>query len=198
MQPEIFVFPETSVYDERVVITIDGLPPRKEATIRLSFTWDKAVWSSFATFSADEECNIDLTKTAPRSGTYQGIDSMGLFCSAELIGVPELSSAQQTGTRETPPAVEMRLVAEVAGEIVASRTLSRRVTRTNVEQRVVTEQGLAGILFIPPGDDPRPALIFLGGSGGGVPEGFALPFADEGYVTLALGYFGAEGLPSTL
>jgi dienelactone hydrolase len=46
-------------------------------------------------------------------------------------------------------------------------------------------------------DGPRPGVLLLGGSGGGVPGGGG-PLALAGYPTLALAYHGVEGLPETL
>jgi dienelactone hydrolase len=50
---------------------------------------------------------------------------------------------------------------------------------------------------MPPGG-PHAALIFLGGSGGGLSEYFAALLSSYGYATLALAYFGIETLPRAL
>jgi dienelactone hydrolase len=54
---------------------------------------------------------------------------------------------------------------------------------------------LVGTLFRPGSDGTRPAIIVLGGSEGGLWESPAALLASHGYVALALGYFGIEGLP---
>ena len=62
----------------------------------------------------------------------------------------------------------------------------------------VREGGLVGTLFLPPGSAPRPAVLALGGAGGGLSEGAAETLASEGFAALALAYFGLEGLPREL
>ncbi|MCW3846741.1 hypothetical protein OF829_05780 [Sphingomonas sp. LB-2] len=60
--------------------------------------------------------------------------------------------------------------------------------------------GLVGAIFHPPGGALRPGLLVLGGSEGGLDgaAGLARPLAAQGYVTLALAYFGTAGVPATL
>lgn len=65
----------------------------------------------------------------------------------------------------------------------------------------VTDEGLVGTLVLPPNVGPmrrRPAVVTLGGSEGGLRVGAARAFAQEGFVALALAYFGIEPLPAEL
>ena len=62
----------------------------------------------------------------------------------------------------------------------------------------VEEEGLVGTLFCPHTPGPHPAVIALGGVGGGLREGGAEALASEGFAALALAYFGVEGLPREL
>jgi dienelactone hydrolase len=67
-------------------------------------------------------------------------------------------------------------------------------------RRPVDREGLVGELLLP-GTQPRgplPAVLVLHGSEGGLHKQYAQALAGEGYVTLALAYFGAEGLPQGL
>lgn len=66
------------------------------------------------------------------------------------------------------------------------------------ELLTVDEDGLVGEFWAPGDPDGRrPGILYLGGSGGGVPFGGG-PLALAGYPTLALAYHGADGLPDTL
>lgn len=69
---------------------------------------------------------------------------------------------------------------------------------TRGHQRPVEEEGLIGVLFCPPTPGPHPAVIALGGVGGGLRKGGAEALASEGFAALSLAYFGVEGLPSEL
>lgn len=62
----------------------------------------------------------------------------------------------------------------------------------------VEEEGLVGTLFCPSTPGPHPAVIALGGVGGGLREGGAEALASEGFASLALAYFGVEPLPREL
>ena len=67
-----------------------------------------------------------------------------------------------------------------------------------VIRRPVEEEGLVGTLFRPSAPSAYPAVITLGGAGGGLSEGGARSFASEGFAALALAYFGADTLPREL
>jgi uncharacterized protein len=69
---------------------------------------------------------------------------------------------------------------------------------TRGHRRPVEEEGLVGTLFCPSTPGPHPAVIALGGVGGGLREGGAEALASEGFASLALAYFGVEPLPSEL
>ena len=64
----------------------------------------------------------------------------------------------------------------------------------------VRDDGLVGTLFAPAGDDRRPAVLAVGGSGGGLSfaDAIAPLLASHGYTSMALAYFRMEGLPATL
>ena len=65
-------------------------------------------------------------------------------------------------------------------------------------RRPVEGEGLVGTLFFPSTPGPHPAIITLGGAGGGLSEGGARTLASEGYAALALAYFGLDPLPREL
>ncbi|HET7480921.1 MAG TPA: alpha/beta fold hydrolase [Rubrobacteraceae bacterium] len=67
-----------------------------------------------------------------------------------------------------------------------------------VVRRPVDERGLVGALFHPPSSAAHPAVVALGGAGGGLSEGGARTLASEGFAALALAYFGTGSLPEDL
>ena len=67
-----------------------------------------------------------------------------------------------------------------------------------VIRRPVEEEGLVGALLRPSAPSACPAVITLGGAGGGLSEGGARSLASEGFAALALAYFGADTLPREL
>lgn len=67
-------------------------------------------------------------------------------------------------------------------------------------ERIDVAGGLVAHLFRPPGPGPHPAVLILGGSGGGIgwQDEMGQLLAGRGFVTLALAYIGMEGLPDAL
>jgi uncharacterized protein len=59
---------------------------------------------------------------------------------------------------------------------------------------------LVAVLHLPDGAGPHPAVVVLGGSGGGVASAnlFGRPLASQGVAALCLAYFAMEGLPAGL
>ena len=77
----------------------------------------------------------------------------------------------------------------------ATATLTQTLMGPGVTREPLAEDGLVGTLFLPPGEGPHPAIMILNGSGGGINEPRAALWASRGVAALALGYFGAPGLP---
>ena len=84
-QPVTFsVSPDPALMDDRVTITVTGLPPGRNVTIRAqSRDQGGRWWRSSAVFTAQRDGSIDLSAQAPISGSYAGADAMGLFWSME-------------------------------------------------------------------------------------------------------------------
>jgi dienelactone hydrolase len=189
--PRIEISPLKARIDERVSMQVLGLEPNQTVTLRARMRDDvERDWSSYASFRADATGAVDVSSQPALAGTYQGTDQMGLFWSMvgqldDGNGLPSFMKAPLTTT----------LTAEAGGEVVASATLERTPHAPGVQVIPVREQGLVGTLFRPDSDVLCPAIIVLGGSEGGLSESPAALLASHGYVALALGYFGIEGLP---
>jgi dienelactone hydrolase len=192
--PRIIVDQPSALYDTAVSIVVEGLVPENPATLTATFHIPGSVpWRSHATFTADSDGRVDLTRQAPVAGTYGGVAPMGLFWSASPVRA------------ETPAAPDgvmrpriVRLEAEAAGLSSANVTLERRWAGPGVTRLVVNEGGVIGTLFLPPGAGPHPAVIVLGGSDGGISEHRSALLASHGYAALSLAYFRRHGLPRSL
>ena len=185
------------LFDETIRIGVSGLPAGRFVTVRLEQHDTAGLWRSHAIFVADNSGGIDLSRMAPLSGTYSGIAPMGLVWSVQRDGAVE--------PREAFPAPDLspvtaQLMAEIDGVVVATATRARHPVAPDVEVTPVRENGLVGMFYRPAGDQPLPAMLVLGGSGGGMlgPESYPGGLASQGYAVLALAYFGIEGRPSQL
>jgi dienelactone hydrolase len=144
---------------------------------------------------ADAGGEVDLAAARPVEGSYAEPDPMGLVWSMELVTAPGEASCRGEGP--LPPTV-ISFTAEIEGQVVAEATAERVRLAPGVRRTVVRERGLVGTLFLPPDPGPHAGIILLGGSEGGLHEPDAALLAAHGYATLALAYFGVEGVPTDL
>lgn len=174
----LVVTPDTVLLDERFDITLSGVAPAQEVTIRVD--GNRGTWRSSGTFRSDAQGRVAVA------------DPMKLIWSA--TGTPRPGGAQGSGVQ---PWV---VTAEFEGRVVATDTLWRRVLAPAVRVVRVNERGLVGTAYFPPGSERRPAMIVLGGSVGGIPApgAYSSGLASRGYVVLGLAYFNAEGLAPQL
>jgi dienelactone hydrolase len=66
-----------------------------------------------------------------------------------------------------------------------------------VRRTEIDSNGTVGVVFEPAGESDH-FVVMLGGSSGGIPERPARRLAEHGLTAFALGYHGAQGLPSAL
>jgi len=182
--------------DEEIGIRLAGFPAQTQVKVSAMMTDDLGrLWSSEATFTADEEGCADLATRTPELGTYRTADAMGLIWSMALD--PEEKDLSLFAKTDLEPTT-IQLAAALSGHPKATATLEQIHIAEGVERIPVRENGLRGMYFAPPGDGPYPAVVVIGGSGGGLQEGQAALFASHGIAALALAYFAFEDLPAVL
>jgi dienelactone hydrolase len=192
-QPRLVVAPERPNLDTELHIRLVGLPPGVEVRLRASLRDPRGgEWRSSATFRAAANGAIDLRRDAPASGSYGGVDPMGLVWSMEPVEEPPPNRPA-----DFLAPTRLRLVAEVAGAEVAAVEVERRRVPEGLARTDVREGGLVGTLYCPDGGDRLPGVLLLGGAEGGMHEDDAALLAAHGYVALALAYCGMPGLPAT-
>lgn len=188
-QPSIEVSSPISLIDEEISIHIENLNPNEKYWIEAeTLDGGEAKWSSSALYQSDENGKVQLESQPSLEGSYIGIDGMGLF------------SSMQSTAKMFKLQAESRITLNVVqnSEKLASSQITRLKKSPNVQRISIKEDGLVGILFLPPSEKPLPLIICLTGSNGGFSENSAQLFASHGFAAFALGYFGAEGLPSNL
>jgi dienelactone hydrolase len=177
--------PDPADVTDRLSITVDGLAPGERVTLHASFADLGTEWASEATFEADADGRVDLTRDAPVAGDYEGVRPMGLVQFAERVGDDPVD------TRTGADATLLELCALVDGDVVAETTVTRRVA-PGVERTALDPErdGLAGSLYVPGAGGPHPGVVAFHGSGGEPAGRKARLLASEGYAVLALRYFG--------
>lgn len=198
---QIEIAPNPSFIDEDVSIRVRGVPPGAHVTLRAEVNDDAdRIWRARATYVADAAGSIEIASQNSLDGTYRDCDGMGLFWSMELEAAAH--GGRATFRKDSPAADVVALTAEIADQTIATRKIERRWLAPGTQVRDASEdaneEGVAGRLFIPPGREPHPIVIVLGGSGGGYDLDKAAVLARHGFATLSLAYFGLPGLPPWL
>lgn len=191
----IRVEPDQPLFSQSVEITVTGVEAGTEVTIRARMLLEDGIWESWAMFEADDDGRVDLTSQRPLRGTYQEVDSMGLFWSMSLETEKDVLEDEDDDVTSTV----VHLIVERDGEEIATTEFERHFAVPGIETTDVRERGLVGKFYEPVGDGPHDAVILLGGSEGGIPNWqTASLLASHGYAVLATAYFGMDGLPNSL
>jgi dienelactone hydrolase len=122
---------------------------------------------------------------------------MGLFWSMDVIAQPQQGADHHSAPG---PRREMKIDLEADGKVITTATVIRLHVAEDVRSVEVRDNGLVAKLYEPVKGGPRPGILVLGGSEGGIrsAESRAAILASHGYAALAVAYFGMDGLPPRL
>lgn len=194
------VAPTQPLMDDRLSILLSGLPPNRLINVRAkSKAQDQLWWRSEAVFNSGPKGTIDLGTQAPVSGTYRGVDGMGLFWSMKPDAVPKSGDHAFFSITDWFQPIVTEMEAADADQVLGSVAIQRRFAKPGIHCTAITEVGIYGLLCDPGDGQRHPGVMLLGGSEGGLglPDAAVL-LASRGFTTTSLAYFGGEGLPSTL
>jgi dienelactone hydrolase len=191
-----------SLADQAVHLGVSGLRSREQVTIESRATdVHGEQWHAEAMYAADKSGRIDLDHATPVTGSYEGVDGMGLFWSMNPIdGDPDQSSFVPP-LKDDKPTAEIQFSVRSGDKTLATSTLTRRwlTDSVTVKRLTLSAHKVDGYLFKPPGSAKHPAVLLFGGSEGGIGS---LPtaslLASHGYPVLVLAYFHDTGLPTQL
>ena len=152
-------------------------------------------WSSSATFTASAQGDFDLSKQEPIEGSYSGVDSYGLLWSMTMPDPP--AEDWQAPTPADFAEISFTLV---QNEGTLAETICKQVIIPDLRQEELQDELYADIFFPKEASRKSPAILLLGGSGGGKAWARRVGslLANEGYVTIALAYFNEGQLPKHL
>jgi dienelactone hydrolase len=188
------VTPERPTFDTELHIRLSELPAGVRVTIHADTTDPRGWrWRAKAVYAVLGDGTVDLASDAPLSGSYDGVDPMGLIWSMRRDRKPEPGHV----TDHLAP-TRLRLTAEVDGAEVAHAEIWRMRVPDGLIRADVRENGLVGVLYRPGGGERLPGVVLLGGAEGGMHEDDAALLAGHGFAVLALAYYGMPGLPPTL
>ena len=102
-EAELTVSPRQSLVDEKISITVKGLSPGQPITLTAKLIGDsKEEFESYGHFVADEAGKICVEEHPCLSGTYTGVDPMGLLWEyAAFTRTTKWPKAEQERRHET-------------------------------------------------------------------------------------------------
>jgi hypothetical protein len=179
------------VGDPKLDIRLVNLAPNQKVTV-VAHTGRNVARVSRLVGIADAKGQFDLRgsyEPSPKTGAPFRI----LWDSKED---PSVEPMKQVGLYHFRAEVDEKRVASGSFQIDNGLRQEPKVTRVEVTQR-----GLHGEFFVPPGNGPFPGAIVLGGSEGGLglhTRLKAAALARHGFACLALAYFNYPNLPERL
>lgn len=183
------ITPLESKTNEPISIQIYTNEPSRQIVIKASTKDDRQeTFKSEATYISDENGLIDLNLHAPIEGNYKGIDVHGLFWSMQ-------SKKGRMFTKHSSDPLVIKIEVYCNGELWGSEQITRTFYQKNIIKTVLNDDAIVGTLFYPENGDSLPAVVIVGGSDAAIHESSAALLANEGYLVLALAYFGQKGLP---
>lgn len=176
-------------FDRDLQVEVTGAPPRAMVTLEAEAV-DAAgqTWRSKNAYATDAEGRVDLARDAPIEGTYEGAHAAGPFWS--------MTGARRFVTTRGDATLVLRL--SQGASVLAERTVAWRspVGAAGVEVVSIRSKALTANYYRPKErDELHPAILLLGGSGGGFNTERAALLATHGFAVLDVAYFDAPGRP---
>lgn len=198
-------------------IEASGLTPGQRVrvhAVRMFSTWERAPsgsWRqaarplhSWADFLADKDGRINLWRTGPLAGTYNGIDGYGILWSGRPIkpAVPDIFLPKGESFERMKDGETMIFLA-IENDVV-DRRMFTTAQAPGIKLVDIAKGRLNGAYAAPVDGQKHPVLILLHGSEGGDRDSaraMALRFAGQGYAAFAFNYFAwdlkkLEGVPN--
>ncbi|KAG7236615.1 hypothetical protein INR49_000739 [Caranx melampygus] len=188
------------LFDEPVQVKVSGLRSRQVVALRARSTDERGVeFSSSATYRADGSGEIDLDRDSSLSGSYVGVEPMGLLWS---MRPNTLHKKFQIKNSLHPHVVRFSVheeeEEEEEGRMLAEATNERILIGDGVICRPVKDGNIRGVLFTPPGDGVFPAVLDLYILGGDLSEKRASLLASRGFVVLSVVAYGHDDMPKNI
>jgi dienelactone hydrolase len=193
----VSVRPLVSLADQAVTIRVTGLVPGELATVQVRSTDASDVrWQSSASYRVGAGGELDLDRAPALSGSYLGVSGMGPIWSMQPEG-PDPAGGYFWNAEPLTFTVSV----SVGRERVAAASFQRKFSSgpLTAGKETLAADGFIGSFWRPAvATARRPAVMVLGGSGGGLPVRLPALLASSGYPALGVAYFKEPGLPQTL
>jgi len=187
-RPQVIITPNEAMMDQKVSIQLVNFIPDQIITLHTRLSYQGHQWRSHATYQVNSRGMVDLTVEPALSGSYDGVEPMGLFWAMAPV-------EEKLGERA---ANIMQITVTINNHLVAAGEFRPILVKPGIIKKVVRSNGLVGTFYYPGDPGVYPGVIILDGPEGGLNETQAATLAAHGYATLALAYAGVETLPRQL
>eukprot|EP00092_Neocalanus_flemingeri_P010182 GFUD01010972.1.p1 GENE.GFUD01010972.1~~GFUD01010972.1.p1 ORF type:complete len:353 (+),score=77.13 GFUD01010972.1:24-1082(+) len=193
---QLSAFPQESLIDEKVTIEGKFLPKHFDVTLETSLKDEsqRMNFQSACHYRTDSQGVFCTNTQAPAPGSaYNGVHSSGPLWSAQ----PQKGSMVRLWPHDIMKSLEYNFLLKnrETGEVLASEKITKSFVNKDVRRIVVKTGRIRGTLFVPPKPGPGIITLYGGVNKGKVPEDRAAMLASQGFVTLALAFFGVDDLP---
>lgn len=194
-RPAIIIHKLHTYIDEEIDIKVINCNQNEMITLKAKMRDDSGkIFESRATFKANKDGIVSLSHVKPVEGSYNEIDSSGLFWSME-------DSQSRHGdffVKRNSNSITVDLSLEISGETLDTVKITRQFYKEDIKKEVMKSNEFTGVLYHPVKEVSYPGVLLLGGSDGGYLDPAAALLASYGYTVLALAYFGVENVPNNL
>lgn len=211
MSYEIVINDPKQIMDERLDIYIKGFEGFEKVTIILEtkcfyninapMNFSEATyWKSEAIYLSDTSGVVSVNTSTSIGGDYLGVRDMGLFETLRPMEVVKQKRVIDLNRVQLKEKVTYQITAVLANRIIAQESFDRWYKKESIQYMDIIKKSWQGRLFFEGPNNPRPAIIVLSGSDGGIgkAQNIAMLLSNYGFVTMAISYFGMSKQASNL
>ncbi|XP_029987060.1 acyl-coenzyme A thioesterase 3-like [Sphaeramia orbicularis] len=192
---KLSVYPSRGLVDEKFTVLVQKAPPGFQMTIHaLHQSEDGNSLEAFAHYTADACGTINLSEDPSMGGTYVGVEPMGLLWSLKPApgskpGIRLSKKNVQTPMEFTISVYKGHQTEGFVDQVqLACVVVERWYMAPGVRRVPITEGGLIGVLFLPPGSGPFPRVLDLWGGGVDLLETRSALLASHGFASMTINY----------
>uniref|UniRef100_A0A672YFJ2 Acyl-CoA thioesterase 19 n=1 Tax=Sphaeramia orbicularis TaxID=375764 RepID=A0A672YFJ2_9TELE len=192
---KLSVYPSRGLVDEKFTVLVQKAPPGFQMTIHvLHQCEDGNSLEAFAHYTADACGTVNLSEDPSMGGTYSGVEPMGLIWSLKPVpgskpGIRLSKKNVQTPMEFTISVYKGHQTEGFVDQVqLACVVVERWYMAPGVRRVPITEGGLIGVLFLPPGPGPFPGVLDLWGGGVDLLETRSALLASHGFASMTINY----------
>ena len=192
-------------------IVVTGLKAKTAYVIRMTLTnyyninapmnLDPTVpWQAQGTYISDELGQISINQSCCQAGSYQGQVEMGLFFNSFPLKDKKVGLTSDLDNIPLHESFEVTVEVFKDKKQLGQTSFTRYYQAPQIKHQDLRFSKARVRLFYPERAKNLPTILVLSGSDGRIEkaQNIAQLLASQGFVTLALAYFGLEGLPKYL